>query len=152
MNSTQYYFSFYSSFDMALSGILQEAETAAGLQSCQGNIYVLDLAFQFIHQIPLSSLHQCPNSSGNRKGWKDKLDSTILISSPGYTVRCCCYVCLLITALIVLSKREKGAKVMEQMQVLIFASQGTGTHHHLCIVAILSMKKSRCWNPVFFRE
>ncbi|XP_050762148.1 parvalbumin beta-like [Gymnogyps californianus] len=35
MNSTQYYFSFYSSFDMALSGILTEAEIAAGLQSCQ---------------------------------------------------------------------------------------------------------------------
>ncbi|XP_009582644.1 PREDICTED: parvalbumin beta-like [Fulmarus glacialis] len=35
MNSTQYYFSFYSSFDMAFSGILTEAEIAAGLQSCQ---------------------------------------------------------------------------------------------------------------------
>ncbi|NWR73441.1 PRVB protein, partial [Centropus bengalensis] len=34
MNSTQY-FSFYSSFDMALAGILTEAEIAAGLQSCQ---------------------------------------------------------------------------------------------------------------------
>ncbi|XP_063200118.1 parvalbumin beta-like [Chroicocephalus ridibundus] len=35
MNPTQYYFSFYRSFDMALAGILTEAEIAAGLQSCQ---------------------------------------------------------------------------------------------------------------------
>jgi len=48
MDSTQYYFSFCSSFDMALAGILTEAEIAAGLQSCQGNIYILNLAFQFI--------------------------------------------------------------------------------------------------------
>jgi len=33
---------------MALAGILTEAEIAAGLQSCQGNIYILNLAFQFI--------------------------------------------------------------------------------------------------------
>ncbi|NXS10419.1 PRVB protein, partial [Neodrepanis coruscans] len=35
VNSTQQYFLFCSSFDMALSGILTEAEIAAGLQSCQ---------------------------------------------------------------------------------------------------------------------
>lgn len=119
MNSTQFYFLFHSSSDMALAGILTEAEIAAGLQSCQGNIYVLNLAFQFICQIPLSPLPQHPNSSGNRKGWKDGLDSIMLIFSPGYMVRCSCYVCLLITAVIVLPKREKGGK----MQVLISASQ-----------------------------
>ncbi|XP_065589142.1 parvalbumin beta-like isoform X1 [Cyrtonyx montezumae] len=34
-NSTQRWFSFYSSVGMALAGILTEAEIAAGLQSCQ---------------------------------------------------------------------------------------------------------------------
>ncbi|NXA58982.1 PRVB protein, partial [Mohoua ochrocephala] len=34
-NSTQQYFSFCSSLDMALASILTEAEIAAGLQSCQ---------------------------------------------------------------------------------------------------------------------
>lgn len=52
---------------MALSSILTEAEIAAGLQSCQGNIYVLNLGFQFIYLIPLSLLPQSPNSNGNRK-------------------------------------------------------------------------------------
>lgn len=41
---------------MALSSILTEAEIAAGLQSCQGNIYVFNLALQFSYQIPLSLL------------------------------------------------------------------------------------------------
>lgn len=93
---------------MALSGILTEAEIAAGLQSCQGN-----LSFPFIYQIALSLLPQYPNSNGNRKGQKDELDNIMLISSPGYMVRCSCYICLLITALTVLSKRGKGGKVME---------------------------------------
>ncbi|KAM6114092.1 LOW QUALITY PROTEIN: parvalbumin beta-like [Pterocles gutturalis] len=37
MNSTQYYFSFYRSFDMAVAGTL-EAEIAAGLQTCQAAV------------------------------------------------------------------------------------------------------------------
>jgi len=37
-NSTQRCFLFYRSADMAFAGILTEAEIAAGLQSCQGNL------------------------------------------------------------------------------------------------------------------
>lgn len=61
-------FSFHSIFEMALSGILTEAEIAAGLQSCQGNIYVLNLAFHFIYQIILSPPPQHSNSNRNKKG------------------------------------------------------------------------------------
>lgn len=107
---------------MALSSILTEAEIAAGLQSCQGNIYVLNLAVQFIYQIPCYPKVPIPVET----------EKSLLL------------------------KTEKWLKVMEQMQVLILANQATGTHNHLCIAAILRIKKSKGWilhqKSCFFRE
>lgn len=112
--------------------------------------------FGFSVYLPNSFVLNVPNvpqcTKGNRKGWTTELDSIMLIPAPGHLARHSCCVCLLITAFVVLSKREKRGEVVERMQVLISTSQGTGTHRHLRIVAILSMKKSRGWNPVFFRE
>lgn len=42
-----------------------------------------------------------------------ELDRIMLISAPGYLARGSCYVYWLITALVVLSKREKGSEVVE---------------------------------------